>query len=96
MFVLVTYDVSTAEKSGQKRLQRVAKTCLNYGQRVQKSVFECILTPEQFLQLRQELVAIIDPNTDSLRLYQLGREWHDKVEHIGANAKPELDGPLIV
>jgi CRISPR-associated protein Cas2 len=96
MFVLVTYDVSTIEKAGQKRLQKVSKTCLNYGQRVQKSVFECIVTPEQFLQLRRELTSIIDLKTDSLRFYQLGREWHEKVEHVGANSKPDLDGPLII
>lgn len=96
MFVLVTYDVSTMEKSGQRRLQRVAKKCLNYGQRVQKSVFECILTPEQFLEMRHELVGLIDKETDSLRFYQLGREWRERVEHVGANPTIDLEGPLII
>ena len=97
MMVLVSYDVSTIDKRGCARLRRVAKTCLNFGQRVQNSVFECDVDPAQWAVLRQRLVGIIDPESDSLRFYFLGSNWQRKVEHIGA--KPTLDlrnDPLIV
>ncbi len=96
MLVLVTYDVSTIEKAGQRRLSKVAKTCLNYGQRVQNSVFECSISTEQFVRLKQSLVEIIDPNTDSLRFYFLGNRWQEKVEHIGAKPVANIDDPLII
>jgi len=89
MLVLVTYDVSTKDKDGQRRLARVAKKCLDYGQRVQNSVFECILTPEQYLTLQKELIDLIDPDQDSLRFYFLGDSNRHRVEHLGA--KPSLD-----
>lgn len=95
MLVLVSYDVAI-EKNGQKRLRRVAKTCKNYGQRVQYSVFECIVDPAQWTVFRQKLVDEIDPETDSLRFYFLGSNWRRKIEHIGAKPAVDLEGPLIV
>jgi len=96
MMVLVTYDVSTVDKAGQRRLSRVAKTCQNYGQRVQNSVFECSITTEQFVRLKHSLVELIEPQSDSLRFYFLGNNWHDRVEHIGAKPVGDIDDPLII
>lgn len=96
MFVLVSYDVATSEPGGQKRLRRVAKACKNYGQRVQFSVFECIVDPAQWTTLRQRLEAEIDPKTDSLRYYFLGSNWRHRVEHVGAKAAFDQEGPLII
>lgn len=96
MFVLVSYDVSTTEKAGRRRLRRVAKVCKNFGQRVQFSVFECIVDPAQWTRLRQMLVDIIDPETDSLRFYFLGANWRHRVEHVGAKEGIDQEGPLIV
>lgn len=96
MFVLVSYDVATSEPGGQKRLRRVAKACKNYGQRVQFSVFECIVDPAQWSVFRQRLEDEIDSETDSLRFYFLGSNWRHKVEHIGAKASFDQEGPLIV
>lgn len=96
MFVLVSYDVSTMDKGGQRRLRRVAKTCKNYGQRVQYSVFECIVDPAQWTALRQKLIDEIEEETDSLRFYFLGSSWQHRVEHIGAKAGIDQEGPLIV
>ncbi|MEW6744065.1 MAG: CRISPR-associated endonuclease Cas2 [Planctomycetota bacterium] len=97
MLVLISYDVSTVEREGQRRLRRVAKACLDHGQRVQKSVFECDLDPAQWTALRQRLIELIEPGEDSLRFYMLGRNWQRRVEHVGA--KPSLDlrhDPLIL
>lgn len=96
MFVLVSYDVATSTPGGQRRLRRVAKACKNYGQRVQFSVFECIVDPAQWSVFRQRLKDEIDPTTDSLRFYFLGSNWRHKVEHIGAKASFDQEGPLIV
>ena len=95
MFVLVSYDVAT-EGGGQRRLRRVAKTCLDYGQRVQYSVFECIVDPAQWTMFRQRLIDEIDPKKDSLRFYYLGSNWKHRVEHIGAKKGIDQEGPLIV
>lgn len=95
MLVLVSYDVST-EKNGQKRLRRVAKVCKNYGQRVQYSVFECMVDPTQWTIMRQNLINEIEPELDSLRFYFLGSNWKRKVEHIGAKAALDIEGPLII
>jgi CRISPR-associated protein Cas2 len=95
MMVLVTYDVNTETSSGQKRLRKVAKQCENYGQRVQNSVFECLIDGAQLRVLKASLVDIIDAEKDSLRFYQLGRNWRGKIEHIGAKASLDLEGPLI-
>ena len=96
MLVLVTYDVATVEKVGQKRLRHVAKICVNHGQRVQKSVFECWLTHEDFVRLRQQLLDVIEPTEDSLRFYFLGSNWEYKVEHYGKNPSLNMEGPLII
>ncbi len=96
MMVLVTYDVCTTDAGGPRRLNRVAKTCLNFGQRVQNSVFECLVTPEQWTQFRHELIREINQDTDSLRFYFLGSRYEEKVEHIGAKPSINLDGPLII
>ena len=96
MFVLVSYDVATTDKGGQRRLRRVARACLDYGQRVQYSVFECIIDPAQWVVLRQRLIDEIDPKKDSLRFYFLGSNWKHRVEHLGAKETIDQEGPLIV
>jgi CRISPR-associated protein Cas2 len=96
MLVLVTYDVSTESEGGQKRLHRVAKVCKNYGQRVQKSVFECIVDPAQWVLIKQRLTDEIKPEVDSLRFYFLGANWKLRVEHVGANTGYDPEGPLII
>ncbi|MFB3886693.1 MAG: CRISPR-associated endonuclease Cas2 [Thermodesulfobacteriota bacterium] len=96
MFVLVSYDVSTMDSGGPRRLHKVAKTCQGYGQRVQKSVFECIVDPAQWALLKQRLIDEIDQQKDSLRFYYLGANWRRRVEHIGAKETIDQEGPLIV
>jgi CRISPR-associated protein Cas2 len=96
MLVLVTYDVSTESDGGKRRLRRVARACQNYGQRVQNSVFECLLEPAQWTVLRSQLEREIDPKKDSLRYYFLGSNWKRRVEHFGAKATYDPEGPLIV
>ena len=96
MFVLISYDVSTVTKDGRKRLRRVAKTCLDYGQRVQNSVFECLIDPTQWRVLRNRLLKEFDENEDSLRFYFLGSKWQNKVEHIGTKKTVNLEEPLII
>ncbi|UII54162.1 CRISPR-associated endonuclease Cas2 [Cytobacillus spongiae] len=95
MLVLITYDVSTVSNGGQKRLRKVAKTCQNHGQRVQNSVFECVVDAAQFAALKMKLEDIIDPTQDSLRFYQLGNNYKTKVEHVGVKESVDLEGPLI-
>ncbi|MDY0223268.1 MAG: CRISPR-associated endonuclease Cas2 [Desulfobacterium sp.] len=95
MLVLISYDVSI-ENKGQKRLRRVAKTCQNYGQRVQYSVFECVVDPAQWTVLRQKLIDEIDLELDSLRFYFLGSNWKRRIEHVGAKESIDFDGPLIL
>ncbi len=95
MLVLITYDVTTETPEGQRRLRRVAKVCQNYGQRVQKSVFECLVDPTQWAVLRGQLVKAIEPNEDSLRFYFLGKNWKPRVEHVGAGETYDPEGPLI-
>jgi CRISPR-associated protein Cas2 len=96
MLVLVSYDVSVTTSGGKRRLRQVSKTCLNFGQRVQCSVFECIVEPEQWVRLKNQLEGIIDPTVDSLRYYYLGANWKRRVEHIGAKPSTDTDEPLIV
>lgn len=96
MYVLVTYDVSTVTPAGRSRLRRVAKACLDYGQRVQNSVFECKVDPAQLVALRARLLELIEPKTDSVRFYHLGSNWHHKVEHHGAKGGFDVDGPLVI
>ena len=89
MMMLISYDVSTKDGAGKRRLRRVAKECLNYGTRVQNSVFECEIDPAQWVTLKDTLLDRIDPEQDSLRFYHLGANWQHRVEHVGA--KPSLD-----
>jgi len=93
--VLVTYDVNTETPEGARRLRKVAKECVDYGQRVQNSVFECLLDPSQFYNLKQTLLSIMDHNRDSLRFYFLGDNWHNRVEHYGAKKGYDPEGILI-
>lgn len=96
MLVLITYDVSTTTDGGKKRLRQVAKQCVNFGQRVQNSVFECNVDPGQFAELKHRLEAIIDEDQDSLRYYSLGSNWKRKVEHVGAKPGYDSEGVLMV
>jgi CRISPR-associated protein Cas2 len=96
MMVVVSYDVSTVEQEGQRRLRKVAKICKDYGQRVQLSVFECSVDPARWTFLRDKLVKEIDPETDSLRFYFLGANWRRRVEHVGAKKSVDPDEPLVV
>ena len=96
MMVLITYDVSVTTDSGKKRLRRVAKQCVNYGQRVQNSVFECLIDPAQFAELRHRLESIINHETDSLRYYFLGNNWKNRVEHVGAKSGYDPEGILMI
>ncbi len=89
MLVLITYDVSVVSEGGKKRLRNIAKTCLDYGMRVQNSVFECEVTPAQFVELKNELMDIFDPEKDSLRFYRLGKKGRQKIEHVGAKPVPD-------
>ncbi len=95
MLMLVAYDVSTETIVGRRRLRRVARACLDFGQRVQNSVFECEVDPGQWAALRARLIAEIDPAADSLRFYRLGGDGRRRVEHIGAKPTLDLDGPLL-
>ena len=95
MFVLVSYDVSTTDPAGQKRLRRIAKVCKNHGQRVQYSVFECLVDPAQWVVLRAQLMTEMDPAKDSLRFYFLGKNWRRRVEHVGAKETIDQEGPLV-
>ena len=96
MLVLVTYDVNTETKEGRRRLRHVAKKCKNYGQRVQFSVFECLVDPAEWAVFKHQLIDIIDDETDSLRFYFLGANWKKRVEHVGAKAAYDPEGLLIV
>jgi CRISPR-associated protein Cas2 len=96
MMVLVAYDVETESKGGQRRLRRVAKTCQNFGQRVQFSVFECLVDPAQWVALRSTLLKEIDPAKDSLRFYFLGANWQKRVEHVGTKPTYDPEGPIVI
>jgi CRISPR-associated protein Cas2 len=96
VLVLVTYDVSTQTPDGQRRLRKVARICGNYGQRVQNSVFECLVDPAQWAVLRNRLECAVDKDQDSLRFYFLGSNWKKRVEHVGAKPSYDPQGPLVV
>ena len=96
MLILLTYDVSTETPAGKKRLNKVAKRCVAHGQRVQNSVFECNLDWSQFVALQSELKGIINPAEDSLRFYNLGNSYKEKVVHIGTKPSIKLEGELIL
>ena len=95
MMVLITYDVNTQTPEGKKRLRQVAKQCVNYGQRVQNSVFECVLDAAQCKMVQHKLEQLIDPQLDSLRFYFLGNRYKTKVEHIGTKPSFDVTEPLI-
>lgn len=96
MYILITYDVETKTPAGVRRLRHVAKTCENYGQRVQASVFECMADHATWVLFRSKLLDIIDDNTDSLRFYFLNKNWDKKIEHHGKNDTYDISGPLII
>ncbi len=96
MLVLVTYDVNTETAAGRKRLRKVAKACVNHGQRVQNSVFECLLDAAQYAMFKAQLTALIDPAADSLRFYQLGSHYKSRVEHVGLHPEFAQDDVLLL
>lgn len=96
MMVLITYDVNTEDRNGKARLRKVAKQCVNYGQRVQNSVFECILDPGQCKLLKAKLLEIINEEKDSLRFYYLGNQYKNKIEHYGVKDTFEQEGVIIL
>lgn len=96
MLVLVSYDVCTIDKRGRARLRRMAKACLDYGQRVQNSVFECTIDPAQWATLRQRLLDVFKEEEDSLRFYFLGSNWQRRIEHHGTKKPVDLEEPMIV
>jgi len=96
MLVVVAYDVSTETEAGKKRLRRVARTCENKGQRVQNSVFECLVDASQWVQLRAALIKEISVTDDSLRFYFLGDNWNRRIEHVGTKVSYDPQGPLIL
>lgn len=96
MYVLVTYDVASGDTDSSRRLRRVAKVCTQYGQRVQYSVFECLVDPGQYEEMKHELSKIIDVKSDSLRFYNLGKQWKSRVEHVGAKSAYDPEGFLCI
>ena len=96
MLVLVTYNVNTETAAGRKRLRKVAKACVNHGQRVQNSVFECLLDAAQYAMFKAQLTALIDPSADSLRFYQLGNHYKSRVEHVGLHPEFAQDDVLLL
>lgn len=96
MYILVTYDVDTTTPEGKARLRKVAKCCVNYGQRVQNSVFECSITMADYINFKAMLTKIIDSGTDTIRLYRLGKDYHNKIELLGKETSFDMDGTLII
>lgn len=96
MMILITYDVDTTSESGKKRLRKVAKECVNYGRRVQNSVFECLLTEAQFCLLKNKIISLINNELDSVRFYFLGNNWDRRIEYIGKNTTFAIDSELII
>lgn len=95
MMVLITYDVSTQTSAGRSRLRKVAKQCVNYGQRVQNSVFECKIDAAKYVEVKATLISLIDIEKDSLRFYQLGNNYQNRIEHVGAKKTYDIDAPLF-
>lgn len=96
MYVLITYDVNTSSDNGQKRLRQVAKCCKDFGQRVQNSVFECLIDRSDFVRLKVKLLSLIDKDLDSVRIYQLGKNYQTKIEHLGVKTSFDIEGELII
>lgn len=95
MLILVTYDVNTQDAAGRRRLNKIAKMCLKYGQRVQNSVFECLVEPHDYTFLQNELLKIADLTKDSLRFYNLGAKYNTKIEHLGTKTSYDPEGVLM-
>lgn len=96
MYILITYDINTTDHAGNARLRKVAKICMNYGQRVQNSVFECKVDEGQYLLLKQQLFRVINKERDNLRFYRLGKNYQSSIESIGVNFAYDIDEPLII
>lgn len=96
MFVLITYDVNTEDAAGRRRLRKIAKLCVDFGQRVQNSVFECDLDPSQYRLLQSKLESLMDKNKDSLRIYNIGNQYKSKIEHLGARPSYDPEGVMII
>lgn len=96
MLVLITYDVNTQDVQGSRRLRRVAKVCVNYGQRVQNSVFECLLSPAELCIVKGQLLNVMDDQKDSLRIYNLGNNYKTRIEHYGAKQTYSPEDPIII
>ena len=96
MYVLITYDINVTTAEGRKRLRRIARICENHGQRVQNSVFECLVDPAQWAEMKHSLEKEFDPKVDSLRYYYLGKTWQHRVEHVGSKETYDPEGPLII
>ena len=96
MMILITYDVNTTDNEGAGRLRRVARECQNYGQRVQNSVFECVLPEDRFVMLKRKIETIIDKENDSVRFYILGNNWERRIEYIGKETSYDVTGELII
>ena len=96
MLTVITYDVNTEDPAGQRRLRKVARHCVNYGQRVQNSVFECVSDAAEMVRIKNKLVELIDPEKDSLRFYYLGNKYQTKIEHVGAKPTYEAEGFLAL
>ena len=96
MMILVTYDIKTDTSDGQYRLRKISEICKDYGQRVQNSVFECTIEPTQSIELKNKLTNIMNEDVDSIRIYNLGSNWNNRVEHLGAKKPYNPEGPLII
>ncbi len=96
MLILITYDVSLKDETGSKRLRKIAEVCLDYGIRVQNSVFECDVSSDQWCILKAKLLDIYDADVDSLRFYKLGKNGHNKVEHFGAKKAPDVFKSVLI
>lgn len=96
MYLLLTYDIATSTPQGRSRLRRIARICTDYGQRVQNSVFECEISEAEFVKVRSKLLDVIDSEQDSLRIYQLGKNYKNKIEHYGVKESYDISGPLIL
>ncbi len=96
MYVLITYDVNTSSENGEKRLRLIANCCKDFGQRVQNSVFECLLDGCDFVRLKNKLLSIIDVEVDSIRIYHMGKNYQNKIEHFGAKRSIDFEGELII
>lgn len=96
MLYLIGYDVNTTTATGKKRLNKVARVCCNYGQRVQNSLFECNLDASNYLEVKNKLLGIINKEEDSLRIYKLGGKYKTKVEHYGTKESIDMEEPLIL